>query len=298
MNYRITHTTTYSGTEPVSVCHNEAWLQPRSMPYQFCQQFNLQIDPIPSSLSTRVDAFGNSVHQFSFNQGYETLTVVASSEVEVLPHSPATTDFPNWEEIRQRVLAPVEPTDLDATQFRFDSPRLRSSTLLADYGRASFKPGRNLLEAAMELTGRIFDEFEFDPRATTVTTPVEEVFKQKKGVCQDFAHLQLAILRSLQLPARYVSGYLRTIPPEGQSRLIGADATHAWLSLYCGSDHGWIDLDPTNNCIPNEDHITVAWGRDYGDVCPLRGVYIGGGTHTLTVGVDVEPVEVLSPGVT
>ncbi|HSG73308.1 MAG TPA: transglutaminase family protein, partial [Planctomycetaceae bacterium] len=164
----------------------------------------------------------------------------------------------------------------------------RTHMEFADYARISFPPQRDILSAAKDLTQRVFQEFEFDKRATTVTTPVEEVFRHRKGVCQDFAHLQIALLRSLRLPARYVSGYLRTIPPPGKPRLIGSDATHAWLSLYCGADLGWIDLDPTNNLLPSTDHITIAWGRDYSDVPPLRGVYIGGGSHSLSVSVDVK----------
>jgi transglutaminase-like putative cysteine protease len=142
----------------------------------------------------------------------------------------------------------------------------------------------------MELTGRVFGDFKFDPRATTISTPVEEVFANRKGVCQDFAHFQIACLRSIGVPARYVSGYLRTIPPPGKTRLVGADASHAWISVFCG-DLGWIDFDPTNNVSPGIDHITVAWGRDYRDVCPIQGVFVGGGSHTLSISVDVAPLE-------
>ncbi|MCA9209436.1 MAG: transglutaminase family protein, partial [Planctomycetales bacterium] len=146
------------------------------------------------------------------------------------------------------------------------------------------------VEAATDLNARIHTEFAYDPRATTVNTPLEQVLKQRRGVCQDFAHLAIGCLRAMGLPARYVSGYLRTIPPPGQPRLVGADASHAWLSVYCGP-LGWVDLDPTNNVIPTTDHLTVAWGRDYSDVCPIQGVFVGGGQHTMTVSVDVEPLQ-------
>ena len=161
---------------------------------------------------------------------------------------------------------------------------------LAAYARQSFPSGRPLLEAAAELTTRIYRDFEFNARATTVATPVDEVFSLRKGVCQDFAHLEIAALRSLGLAARYVSGYLRTRPAPGKPRLVGADASHAWLSVYVG-DGEWLDLDPTNNLLPNLEHITVAWGRDYSDVCPLKGVFIGGGRHSLSVSVDVAVID-------
>jgi len=161
----------------------------------------------------------------------------------------------------------------------------------ANYARADFTPGRPILEAAQALMSRIFREIRFDTRATDVTTPVAEVFERRAGVCQDFAHLMLACLRSLGVPARYVSGYLETLPPPGQPRLIGADASHAWVSVYVGEPHGWIDLDPTNNLLPAERHITVAWGRDFSDVSPLRGVTLGAGGQSLFVEVDVLPLE-------
>jgi transglutaminase-like putative cysteine protease len=291
MRYRVTHRTTYSGDQPVSICHNEAWLIPRDLPHQKTDSHQLEILPVPSCQTTRVDYFGNPVAMFSFYHGFETLTVAAVSELTLRSRDVSLHEAsPAWETVRDGLRSPDRPESLSAYEFAFPSPRIPVSGELAAYALSSFAPGRPILEGAVDLTERIHRDFEFDPRSTTVTTPVAEVLQHRKGVCQDFAHLQIAMLRSLGLPARYVSGYLRTHPPEGQSRLVGVDASHAWLSLFCG-ELGWIDLDPTNNLLPDLEHITIAWGRDYSDVCPLKGVYIGGGRNALKVGVDVTPLE-------
>lgn len=291
MRYRITHKTIYSGEDPVSICHNEAWLKPRDLPHQACTDYQLVIAPVPSSHSLRTDYFGNNVSMFSFYQGYDSLTVTSISDVELQSRDVGLHDpLPAWEVIRDGLRAHGNPAALEAYEFAFPSPRIRGTPELTEYARASFAPGRPLLEALTDLTDRIHLDFEYDPRSTTVTTPVHEVFRLKKGVCQDFAHLQIAALRSFGLAARYVSGYLRTYPPAGQPRLVGVDASHAWLSVYCG-DAGWLDVDPTNNLFPDLEHITVAYGRDYNDVCPLKGVYVGRGRHGLAVSVDVMPLE-------
>ena len=179
---------------------------------------------------------------------------------------------------------------LEAYQFVFESPRIRTNAEFADYAAQSFTPGRPFAEALRHLTTRIFQDFRFDAKATNVRTPTEEVFRKRRGVCQDFAHLQIACLRSLRLAARYVSGYLRTYPPPGRARLIGADASHAWVSAFCPGV-GWLDVDPTNNVVPSGGHVTLAWGRDYGDVSPLRGLILGGRDHALKVAVDMEPLD-------
>lgn len=290
MNYRITHITTYSGSESVSVCHNQSWLQPRKVPHQECTKFSLSINPKPSIRTDGKDCFGNNVTHFSFNEGYQTLKVTAESLITVHKKTPTTTESIAWEALRDAVAVDRSEAGLSAYQFKFASPRIRTNVEFADYAKVSFAPGRDLLAASTELTTRIYEEFKFDNRATTVTTPVEEVFRSRRGVCQDFAHLQIALLRSLGLPVRYVSGYLRTLPPPGKPRLVGVDASHAWVSVYCGETLGWVDFDPTNNVIPSTDHITISWGRDYSDVPPLRGVFIGGGSHSLSVSVDVAPL--------
>lgn len=290
MKYRVTHKTTYQGDQPVSIGLNEAWLQPRETPHQHCDNYQLEALPSPSNMTRRKDYYGNHVWMFAFNRGYDTMTVTSLSEVTLVPRDLTPhQQNPAWEQVRDLLNAHATPEELAACEFAFDSPRVRGFAELSDYARRSFPSGRPLLEAVADLTERIHRDFEYDPQATTVTTPVDEVFRLRKGVCQDFAHLQIAALRSQGLAARYVSGYLRTHPAPGKPRLVGADASHAWLSVYFGAQQ-WIDVDPTNNSFPNLEHISVAWGRDYGDVCPLKGIFIGGGRHSLTVSVDVEPI--------
>lgn len=288
MKYRVTHRTTYHGDQPVSIGLNEAWLQPRDTAWQRCDEYRLDVSPTPSTLSKRTDYFGNRVSVFSFNHGYDTMHVTSRCDVTLLPRDlPPPDETLPWETLRDRLRAHPTPVDLAAFEFAFDSPRVRGTDELTAYARESFPAGRPVLAAAGELMTRIHQEFRYDPRATTVTTPVDEVFRLRRGVCQDFAHLQIAALRSLGLAARYVSGYLRTHPAPGQPRLVGADASHAWLALYCGP-HGWIDLDPTNDTFPSQEHITIGWGRDYADVTPLKGIFVGGGRHMLEVSVDVK----------
>jgi len=190
-----------------------------------------------------------------------------------------------WESVANANLV----SDLLSSQLTRNSPHVRRSDEFADYAKVSFTAGRPIADAARDLTKRIFEDFQFDAQATTVSTPVEEVFRNRRGVCQDFAHFQIACLRSLNLPARYVSGYLRTVPPPGQQRLVGADVSHAWVSLYCGPE-SWFDFDPTNNLVPETDHVSIGWGRDYADVCPIQGVFTGGGSTLMRVSVDVAPM--------
>jgi transglutaminase-like putative cysteine protease len=292
MRYRIRHTTRYFGNEPVSVGHNEAWLTPRQTPTQQCLSHALEIIPEPSIRSIRTDYFGNTVTQFSFNQGYDALTVAAIDEVDVVERPAAELQDIEWESVVAEVAKHETAAALAAYEFIFDSSRCRVSPDFAEYGRLSFRPNRGLFDGLRDLLARFRADFHYDSNATTVSTPVEDVFRDRRGVCQDFAHLLNSILRSLGLPARYVSGYLRTSPPPGKPRLVGADASHAWTSIYAGPS-GWIDVDAVNNCFAGTGHITVAWGRDYDDVAPLKGVYVGGGTHQLSVSVDV--VEVAEP---
>lgn len=195
-----------------------------------------------------------------------------------------------WETVRDRLRLDRAAEVLDAYQFAFDSPHVALDDDAHAYATASFPPGRPILDGVADLTRRIHAEFAYDPSATTVATPVGDVLRQRRGVCQDFAHLEIACLRTLGLAARYVSGYILTTPPPGAPRLVGADASHAWLAVWVG-DEGWIDVDPTNDQLPRDQHVTVAWGRDYGDVSPLRGVVLGGGEHRMTVAVDVTPLD-------
>jgi transglutaminase-like putative cysteine protease len=287
MTYRVTHTTSYTYSSAVALCHNLVHLTPRHGPRQACLDSELQVNPVPAVLKPHLDFFGNRATYFTIEQPHERLTVSAVSLTEVMPFTPPTLDeTPSWESVRDRLKTDLSPHGLEARQFVFESPYVKIDAALAAYAAPSFPPGRPLLAAARELTERIQADFRYDSKATTVHTPLQEVFRLRRGVCQDFAHLQIGCLRSLGLAARYVSGYLRTNTPPGQPRLRGADASHAWLSVYC-LDLGWIDLDPTNNLIPSDTHILLAWGRDYDDVSPIKGVNLGGGRHSVRVAVDV-----------
>lgn len=289
MLYRISHRTTYKYVYPVSFGDHVACLTPRSFAGSRLLQNELRISPKPSILTERADYFGNTQCFFTLQEPHKELVVESRSEVTVDPglNPPASLA---WEESTEPLAHDLRPEALAAFQFQFESPRIRKRPEFAAYAQESFTPGRPLREALMELTTRVYRDFRFDSTATDVRTPAEEVFEKRRGVCQDFAHIEIACLRSIGLAARYVSGYLRTYPPPGRPRLIGADASHAWLSAYC-REAGWVDMDPTNNVSPTDGHVTVAWGRDYGDVSPLRGLILGGGGHVLKVEVDMEPVE-------
>jgi len=288
--YRVRHRTTYDYEDPVSVSHHVVRLTPRSLPGQMCWESYVSIQPAPPVTCTHIDYFGNTLTSFTLQEQHERLIVESQSDLEVQAIAPP--DFsasPVWETVRDGLAGDVGDQALDAYQFIFDSQRVRSSPELAGYARESFPEGRPLLAAVLDLMRRIHQDFRFDKKATEVATPVQTFFEKRRGVCQDFAHLQIACMRSLGLPARYVSGYLRTLPPPGRPRLVGADASHAWCAAWCPGA-GWVDFDPTNNCIPSDGHITLAWGRDYSDVSPIYGVLLGGARHKLRVEVDVLPV--------
>jgi transglutaminase-like putative cysteine protease len=288
MKYRVCHKTTYRYAEPASLSQNELYLLPRETGTQKVIESGLSILPQPQYLHRRTDYFGNNVHIFMVQHPHRELAVTATSLVETTcPATPAPEQTPSWESVVQQLAAHADPATLEPCQFVFASPLIELTDGTRAYAHTSFPPGRPLLAGALDLMARIFTEFTYDKGATTVDTSVDQVLTNRKGVCQDFAHLAIGGLRSLGLAARYVSGYLETTPPPGKPKLTGADASHAWVSLFVPG-HGWIDLDPTNNLIPGEAHITVAWGRDYGDVTPVKGVVMGGGAHTLSVTVDVK----------
>jgi transglutaminase-like putative cysteine protease len=287
MNYRVTHTTTYCYGKVVSLCHNLVHLTPRTSTRQTCLSCQLQVTPSPKLFVEQADFFGNRATYFMVEEPHEQLAVKAVSETKVMPFAvPQAAVTPPWENVRAELEQDRSSQGLEACQFAYDSPYVKASPELAGYAAPSFPAGRPMLEAARDLTRRIHEDFRYDPKATTVATPLHEVLEIRRGVCQDFAHLQIGCLRALGLSARYVSGYLRTFPPPGQERLVGADASHAWLSVYCPG-LGWVDLDPTNDLIPSDGHLVLAWGRDYGDVSPVKGVNLGGGRHAVDVGVDV-----------
>jgi transglutaminase-like putative cysteine protease len=290
--YRVEHETRYLYGSTVSTSQHVACLHPRTWSRQRMHAHELAIDPHPTRAVRRLDYFGNAVDQFTVIKPHGWLSVRARSVVEVIPTDgrPAPELSPPWEQVREglryRAGSPPDP----AAEYAYPSPYVSLDPELEAFGRVSFTPGRPLLAAAIDLMHRIHAEFRYDPAATTLTTPVRRVLVERRGVCQDFAHLQISCMRALGVAARYVSGYLLTDPPPGQPRLQGADASHAWLSAHCPR-HGWVDLDPTNDVLPEMRHVTLAWGRDYGDVSPLRGVILGGAQHTLAVAVSVIPLD-------
>jgi transglutaminase-like putative cysteine protease len=286
MRYRVHHMTVYEYTAPVSLCQNLVHLTPRDVPYQTRQRAELTIHPLPQVLTERVDYYGNPATFFAIQTPHRRLSVSATHVVQVSPRSMPLQTEP-WEKVRDLLVTDLSPAVRDACQYVFDSRYAAANDELAAYALPSFSPERPFLDALLDLTRRIHDDFKYDPKATTIATPLSEVFAGRRGVCQDFAHLQIACLRSLGLAARYVSGYLVTNPPPGQARLVGADASHAWLSAFSPSA-GWIDVDPTNNQIPSDKHILLAWGLDYDDVSPVKGVILGGGQHVVKVEVDVQ----------
>jgi transglutaminase-like putative cysteine protease len=291
MIYKIVHRTTYKYKYPVSVGNHVACLKPRSLARHRLAQSELRIKPSPATITERVDYFGNHLCFFTVEEPHDELVVEARSEVVMEDNAtPWPRHSPPWEEVARALQEDHHPATLEAYQFRFESPRIRPKPEFAAYALQSFLPKRPMHEALLDLTARIHSDFRFESKATTVRTPVEEVFQKRRGVCQDFAHIQIACLRSIHLSARYVSGYLRTYPPPGQPRLVGADASHAWVSAFCPGT-GWLDVDPTNNVVPSDGHVTLAWGRDFGDVSPLHGLILGGGVHTLKVAVDLEAIE-------
>jgi transglutaminase-like putative cysteine protease len=290
-HYDIVHTTEYDYTESVVVAHHVARLKPRALPHQECLNHELAIAPAPAVTSNYEDYFGNLVTVVAVQGAHKQFVIRARSTVALtVPSIPGPGDTPPWELAADRASLP-----LDAVEFVFDSTSSRSQSIVEGYARQSFPPGRPILDAVLELTSRINREFTFDPKATTVATPLTEVFAARRGVCQDFARLEIACLRSLGIPARYVSGYMETVPPPGAPKLVGADASHAWLTFYCPGA-GWIPVDPTNNLLPLDTHVTLAWGRDYTDVSPIRGVILGGGAHSLRVQVDVVRLTDGEPG--
>jgi transglutaminase-like putative cysteine protease len=288
MRYRVIHRTTFKYRHPVTVGKHVACLRPRTLPHQHVVQSQSHIEPVPATMTERTDYFGNLLYFFTVQEPHKELVVETRSEVNVkAKQPPSSVESISWEQAVEQVQVDQSPAGLDAFQFRFESPRIKPRPEFAAYASQSFTPGRPMREALLELTARIHRDFKFDSKVTNVRTTPEEVFRKKRGVCQDFAHFQIACLRALNISARYVSGYLRTYPPVGQPRLVGADASHAWLSAYCPGV-GWMDVDPTNNLEPSDEHVTIGWGREYGDVSPLYGVIQGGGAHTLTVSVDLE----------
>ena len=292
MTYEVTHRTEYDYDSDVSDSYAQLHLLPRELPGQRCRSAEVVVDPEPEDYRVRTDYFGNRVSFLAIHEPHRALSVTATSLVEV-DDRPSLAGYGRrpWEEVRDHLRADAAPADrLEACQFTLDSPLVAAAPAFAGYAAASFTPGRILLEAVTDLTHRIHDDFAYKPGATSVATPLAEAFAGREGVCQDFAHIGIACLRSVGLPARYVSGYLETDPPPGRPKLNGADGSHAWLSVLT-PDGGWLDVDPTNDQFANSRYVVAAYGRDYSDVPPLSGViYTEGKTRRLRVLVDVVAV--------
>ena len=292
MIYDIRHVTSYDYESPVSSATLSLRVTPRSGAGQRCLTHTLIIEPQPKTLRVEQDFFGNSVTMATIDTGLTSLKVEARARVDVSrPLLAPSGASPDWSEI---VRAALDQASLSAdapAHFIFASPRIALSAPVADYAAESFPSGRTIVDGARDLAKRIRADFAYSPKVTDVSTPLDEAFAQRRGVCQDFAHIMIAGLRGLGLPASYVSGYIRTIPPPGKPRLQGADATHAWVSVWCGEEIGWLGVDPTNAIDAGNDHIVLAIGRDFSDVSPIHGVFVGSGAQELEVGVDVTPVQ-------
>ncbi|MAW93768.1 MULTISPECIES: transglutaminase family protein [unclassified Leeuwenhoekiella] len=292
MLYTVSHTTTYNYDAPVSYCHNIAVLKPRKSPGQELLQYKMQISPEADEISERVDFFGNYITRFSIQKEHKELKVTTVSKLErdydsqrESFRSEACTAI-TLEQAR-KTLQKTEADILEAKQFVLESIFIRHwGENIREYAKKSFTPGRSVFEAAEELMQRIYVDFDFVSGFTSVSTPINEVMQERKGVCQDFAQIAIACIRSIGLPARYISGYIETLPPPGREKLVGADASHAWFSIFIPG-FGWVDFDPTNNQIPGNQHLVTGWGRDYYDVPPLKGVVYGSGRSKLNVEVDI-----------
>lgn len=292
MTYRVVHRTRYEYDAEVSASYGEAHLHPRDTQSQQTYLATLTIDPFPEHYRERRDFFGNRVAHFTVLEQHRVLTVTATSMVDVRDRRAILPEVGElqWEQARDLLHRDTAVETIDARQFVLTSPVATPSVNATEYARVTFVPGRPLVESLEELCTRLHTEFKFAPGATTVSTPVDEVLARRAGVCQDFAHLTISALRGLGLAVRYVSGYLETDPPPGQDRLVGADVSHAWVSVFV-PQIGWVDIDPTNGHFVNNRYVTVAWGRDYADVPPLKGViYTQSEKQTLKVTVDVTTI--------
>ena len=294
IDYQVLHRTEYRYAAPVSLSQQLLHLQPRAALRQECIDHSLEILPAPSRRHDAIDAFGNPVTRLEFDRPHESLSITSRARLRIAARAAALDplDSPPWEtvvaQLAYRAGRALDDELFDAMRYRSQSPFVRIKRALADYARRDFAARRPLLDASIALMQRIHEEFTYDQKATQIATPLLQVFEQRRGVCQDFSHVMLACLRSLGLSARYVSGYLRSTREPARGALVGADASHAWLAVYCPRN-GWIDLDPTNRVLPERSHVTLAWGRDFGDISPLRGVILGGGSHKLDVAVSMRP---------
>lgn len=291
IRYRVQHKTVYDYGDTVPISHNLVRLKPLELDHQHVESVFLNVFPDAKHRSQRIDYFGNQIEYLGIELPHRQLKIVAESTVVIDAAKRPHTESDNpWETVSRQIARSMEPMWFMAQQYVFPSPRIPKLEEATEYAKPSFRAGDGILEATTDLMHRIKKDFVFDNKATDVLTPTSEIFRSRRGVCQDFAHLMIGCLRSMGLPARYVSGYLRTYPPAGQPRLVGVDASHAWVAVMV-KPGCWVEFDPTNDLQPDEDHIVVAYGRDFSDVSPVDGVFIGGGEHQLMVSVDVHPLE-------
>ena len=288
--YAVRHTTVYEYGGDVAHSHHLLHLTPREFEYQRCLSHSIGLDPPPSSSRDDLDAFGNAIARLEYDRSHDRLSVAAEMQVEVMPRERGPLEHSEaWDRVRERLsyhASPMNRADLEACRFRMRSSHVPLRQAIEDYARECFAPGRPVGAAARALTRQIHRDFDYVPGSTTNRTSITDVLAGRRGVCQDFAHLMIGCLRCEGLAARYVSGYIRTSRAGESDALVGGDASHAWVSVYC-PPHGWIDFDPTNDCVVGEDHVTLAWGRDFDDVSPLRGMIVGGGRHKVSVDVGV-----------
>lgn len=284
--FRISHRNSYRYDDPVALNYGEARLLPRDTPSQRVLRSRLDLSPLPDDYHERLDSYGNRVAWFNLRQPHPRLEITAHADIERDP-APLPADSPAWEHVAAQLAAAADGDLTLVREFCLASAFVPLDAGALDYARQSFRPGRPIIEAMADLTRRIHAEFDYNPSATEIGTPIADVLRERHGVCQDFTHLCLSGLRGLGLAARYVSGWLETQPPPGAPPQVGADASHAWVALYV-PELGWIDFDPTNGNSTGPGHLTLAWGRDFADVTPLKGVIYGGGNHTLEVGVNVQ----------
>ncbi|NII29535.1 transglutaminase family protein [Pseudoflavitalea sp. X16] len=290
MLYSVKHTTTYLYHETVPLCHNLAVLAPRDTASQTCRSFQLDISPVAEIIEEYQDFFGNKVFYFVVEQEHEKLSVITTSIIERRSSGleQQAVSLQSWESVKD-MLRSSTGDFIREKQYAIPADMTVPSAAIKQYASPSFTPRRPLFEAVSDLMRRIYTDFTYTSGFTTVSTPLSVVMKERKGVCQDFAHLGIACLQSMGLAAKYISGYLETIPPPGKEKLAGADASHAWFSVYI-PEMGWVDFDPTNNKIPDEQYIVIGWGRNYFDIVPLRGVIMSSDQHQLFVSVDVKRI--------
>ncbi|WP_421996565.1 transglutaminase family protein [Reyranella sp.] len=291
MRYQLSHRTTYAYGSSVDSAHHIAHLRARDFVGQKVEAVSIETTPTPALTARHLDHFRNHIDVYQIDQPHTRFDIEVRATIDVrFPDPPPAAETPRWEDVREALAGNGFPVPVEASEFVHESPLVPRVEALKAYGAKSFTPGRPILEVARDLTARIRADFEYHPGATDISTPLADVFAGKAGVCQDFAHVQIAAMRAHGVAAAYVSGYIRTLNSADEIELRGADASHAWVAVWCGERAGWVHLDPTNDLVAREDHVAVAWGRDFADVSPLSGVILGGESHSYGVAVTLVPI--------